>query len=496
MKRILCLLLACLAAFPAASLSEQLETWMYIPALDALTWLETEEYDEGFSETYMTDDGLILVEVLTLEAAKYGMVGEGSFAERMELRFEGGIANVEEVECEPVCAYPTQRIRFEAGANEDSSIVDATAIWTDAKTFVYIVTTSADAWYGYMDIYPEGAVQAMVDEWIGEIQIEGYASDEWDFAQTSAVLVADRSCGLADAEDLGLVERYETIIEGEFDANALATALSKMTGLDFFVDCYFNEENALVVDWMADSTLVAGLDNREQYEEFFFIDAHSLNWFMMDSLYATIRENLGVEEVYYTMDGCNMLAPAELGILDAFPTDIPYMGSAFYFAHSDVMGDEDYDASYDEEIDEEIYDSDFRAENGIGSLDTILETEFFSVVVPAFWRDLYDFEIVQSEPFGYAINFYEKESGFVFGLEARWFDNEVVQLESVWQGYLGRLSVEKLGFLDLLATYSQPAPDAADAWQAMYETCRDVVDMLIMQDGVELEASEYIDYQA
>lgn len=42
--------------------------------------------------------------------------------------------------------------------------------------------------------------------------------------------------------------------------------------------------DGLAVDWAKDSTLVAGLDDRAQKEEFFMYDVESLSWFMMDSL--------------------------------------------------------------------------------------------------------------------------------------------------------------------------------------------------------------------
>ena len=44
---------------------------------------------------------------------------------------------------------------------------------------------------------------------------------------------------------------------------------------------------------------------------------------------------------YYTMDGDKELAFEELYPVNEFPSDIPYMGSEFYFAHADVRGDEE-----------------------------------------------------------------------------------------------------------------------------------------------------------
>lgn len=123
-------------------------------------------------------------------------------------------------------------------------------------------------------------------------------------------------------------------------AEELAQELSELTGLDFFITAS-NTDDGLIVDWAADSTLIAGRDNREQKEEFFFFDEDSLRWFMMDSLWRTLTENLGIENIYFTMNGGQKLVFDELYPVKEFPSDIPYMGSGFYFAHDDVKGDEE-----------------------------------------------------------------------------------------------------------------------------------------------------------
>ena len=124
-------------------------------------------------------------------------------------------------------------------------------------------------------------------------------------------------------------------------AEELAHELSELTGLDFTITAS-ETDDGWIVDWAADSTLVAGLDSREQKEEFFFFDYDSQSWFMMDSLWRTLTENLDAENIYYTMDGGQELVLEKLSSsVNAFPSDIPYMGSGFYSAHEDVRGDED-----------------------------------------------------------------------------------------------------------------------------------------------------------
>ena len=125
-------------------------------------------------------------------------------------------------------------------------------------------------------------------------------------------------------------------------AEELAQELTRLTGLDFIITSS-KADDGWIVDWSADSTLIAGLDDREQKEEFHFFDQDSLCWFMMDSLWRTLTENLNAENIYYTMDGGRELFFEELYSVNVFSSDIPYMGSEFYFAHADVRGDDEQD---------------------------------------------------------------------------------------------------------------------------------------------------------
>lgn len=159
------------------------------------------------------------------------------------------------------------------------------------------------------------------------------ASPAW--AGSQAVLCADFTLGDASAQDA--VKRYAVEIEGELSAEALAKALSELTGLDFSIAAA-PAPDGLAVDWAKDSTLVAGLDDRAQKEEFFMYDVESLSWFMMDSLRATLKENLDIENVYYTMDGGKDLTLENLSPVSSFEADQPYMGSVFYCAQSNGAG--------------------------------------------------------------------------------------------------------------------------------------------------------------
>ena len=164
-------------------------------------------------------------------------------------------------------------------------------------------------------------------------------------AQTEVTLYADFSCGSEVAQENALISTKTATIS-ELTPQALAEALSLWTGLDFTLNAASVEETAITVDWAADSTLVAGLDDREQKEDFFFYDQDSLRWFMMDSLYQTLLANFSVGEVYYTMDGGQELSFDGLYPVSVFPADISYLGSPFYFAHAGGQGEGDEAADF------------------------------------------------------------------------------------------------------------------------------------------------------
>jgi len=123
----------------------------------------------------------------------------------------------------------------------------------------------------------------------------------------------------------------------------LAEELSKWTGYDFTLNDVRFGEDSVTVDWSKDSTLIAGSDNMNQKEDFHFLDVVSLNWFMMDSLAMTLKNNLNIMKVYYCSDGgpvtfTNPEDMAEQG-LPELPVDQSYEGSAFFMAHADGRGD-------------------------------------------------------------------------------------------------------------------------------------------------------------
>lgn len=153
-----------------------------------------------------------------------------------------------------------------------------------------------------------------------------------------ATLIADTSTQFYYEE---LIREYEWGYEGELTPEMLAEGLSELTGLDFFLTATV-EGSVAKVDWALNSTLVGGLDDREQKEDFFFFESDSLSWFMMNSMMRTLEANLGITEVYYSMDGGKDLELPNLYHMQRFEADSPYMGSLFYFAHMDTVGENAY----------------------------------------------------------------------------------------------------------------------------------------------------------
>jgi hypothetical protein len=156
--------------------------------------------------------------------------------------------------------------------------------------------------------------------------------------ETEITLYANFAGGCERAAELDLIKTKTVTVE-EVTAETIAQELSQWSGLDFTLNGATMSESILTVDWSADSTLIANLDDREQKEDFNFFDVDSMRWFMMDSLSQTCMENMGLTEVYYTMDGGKELSFEELYPISVFPKDVPYMSSPFYFAHADVKGD-------------------------------------------------------------------------------------------------------------------------------------------------------------
>ena len=112
-------------------------------------------------------------------------------------------------------------------------------------------------------------------------------------------------------------------------------------------------------------------------------------------------------------------------------------------------------------------------------------TDYFQVLTPERWKYLCHYETTETENGGYKLTYYNEDVP-VLTLEARYYDGEDQPLDSVWQGYLGRIETVDGKKYDLLSTISQYSEDASDEWKEMYDTYLDVINGIRMMEGCSL----------
>ena len=146
-----------------------------------------------------------------------------------------------------------------------------------------------------------------------------------------------------------------------------------------------------------------------------------------------------------------------------------------------------YDKTAEKEAAELIKSIDFvYAEN----VDMAM-TDYFQVLTPERWKYLCHYETTKTENGGYKLTYYNEDVP-VLTLEARYYDGEDQPLDSVWQGYLGRIETVDGKKYDLLSTISQYSEDVSDEWKEMYDTCLDTINGIRMMDGCSLTEGSHI----
>lgn len=115
----------------------------------------------------------------------------------------------------------------------------------------------------------------------------------------------------------------------------------------------------------------------------------------------------------------------------------------------------------------------------------LAQTDYFDVLTPERWKYLCHYETTPTENGGYTLTYYNEDIP-VLTLEARYYDGTDQPLDSVWQGYLGRITTWDGSCYDLLATISQYSEDAADGWKEMYNSYEDVINGIRIMDGCSL----------
>ena len=118
-------------------------------------------------------------------------------------------------------------------------------------------------------------------------------------------------------------------------------------------------------------------------------------------------------------------------------------------------------------------------------------TDYFQVLTPERWKYLCHYETTKTENGGYKLTYYNEDVP-VLTLEARYYDGEDQPLDSVWQGYLGRIETVDGKKYDLLSTISQYSEDASDEWKEMYDTYLDTINGIRMMDGCSLTEGSHI----
>ena len=160
-------------------------------------------------------------------------------------------------------------------------------------------------------------------------------------------LYADSSNGNPYGEEYGMIASTLYLCDGAMTVEELAKGLSEWTGLAFTLSEVELGDETIMIDWSPEAALFKPLSMLAPAEGFVFEDDIALKWFMLDSLYTTIVENMGTEDVYYTTNGGEMIDWPDPQYETLFDEAEPYMGSGFYDGRGDLF-DEDASAGYGE----------------------------------------------------------------------------------------------------------------------------------------------------
>lgn len=108
--------------------------------------------------------------------------------------------------------------------------------------------------------------------------------------------------------------------EGACTPERIATALTEWTGLVFDITSTIDGD-AVIVSWKSSSSFAQGQPPAPQKEGFEFFDQETMRWFMLNSLCSTIQMNMGVSDVFYSIEGGDL---NDLGLDQDFNPAIAY----------------------------------------------------------------------------------------------------------------------------------------------------------------------------
>jgi hypothetical protein len=138
---------------------------------DAQLVIDESDAEGNYYQALMSSDGAFILSTLRQRISDVYPL-EMPVADFLQRYFDLERAPaLEAVPTEPVAAYPTERVRFESGENEDSPVEDVVVIRTDEYYFAFIAHTSADIYYGYSQDYAEGDAAQMFDIWAESLDL-------------------------------------------------------------------------------------------------------------------------------------------------------------------------------------------------------------------------------------------------------------------------------------------------------------------------------------
>ena len=148
-------------------------------------------------------------------------------------------------------------------------------------------------------------------------------------AETAAghcTLYMDFTAG-SEVPDVRPVELDCTVPPGE-----LSQALTETTGIPFAFTLEHNGDR-WTVKWQKDSALW-NHDMPQGNPEYVFYDDDLMHWFLMDTVWCTLKEAYGATEVSYRSTDGGSLKMESLWPLEHFDLSQPYRGSSWYYAKS------------------------------------------------------------------------------------------------------------------------------------------------------------------
>lgn len=146
-------------------------------------------------------------------------------------------------------------------------------------------------------------------------------------AETADILYLDFTAG-SEVEDVRPMELPQGI-----RAEQLCDTLTDMTGIPFGFTVSWNSDRC-TVSWQKDSALWCDEMPQDTNPDYVFYDENLLRWFLLDTVWRTLTESYGAQQVRYCTDNQRPLVLDSLWPLEHFDLSQQYQGSAWYYSES------------------------------------------------------------------------------------------------------------------------------------------------------------------